>query len=1407
MKPPSQSYERPPIVKAGGGGDHHHLVPPKDNYLPPSPSPKPHYKPPESTYAEGMKTIMAKLSLPEQEFLEHAISGTKGYLPPQEEYKAPGGLKEHHHVVPPTSDYIETMFKYLKDLNAPTKDYLPPQEAHFQPPQESYDAPISDYLSSMHLPRKGYLPPDEKDEQKKPSKYSPPTKDYNEAMAEYFGTLRAPESAYLPPSEPKGVHMKPPASNYENPKAKYMSHMKPPASSYENPQTKYMSQMKPPATSYENPKTKYMSQLHPPDKGYLPPKELTGLLPELASYLSPISEYMASMLPPQKEYSYEERIKPPSKDYLPPQGHDGAKLKPPSREYLTPFRPSSPRRLPLFPPTRGGQGHQQHQQGARRPRPFLTSTVCPPADKDVKCEYVRHQCWSPGVPDQDCPGEGLCCFNGCVNYCLPSISPYHTNFHHIPPHQAYLVPGKENLYLQTSTGAVASGLRSSKRRNEEGDVDTLLPAGYLAPSPMYSLAALETIEISGLPDRPEVSELPPRPEKANMVPPAKDYLPPPGYHLPDDGYDLPTYEGAELSDIQKYLPPSANYQPAGVAGLRIPTEDYLPPTKITHYSPPASAYKVPKSIGVLVPPANEYLPPDEMTKYKPPSEAYQVPGTITQYHPPTADYTHPKGHLKPPTAEYLPPTTTLTPIHYSHGAVGASFRPPTDDYLVPGKENLYLQQPQPTGAPFRPPSKEYIPPSLAVSDPYHQPEKHEGVHLTPPNKKYIEPAAAAPPHPAANYQVPLVPPDQQYVVPGTKIPHHVVTDGAGKPHAVFAPPLNDYQLPLPNLPTDHGPPPKQYSPLVPPVKEYLPPEPHHDGHEEASLAPPHAAVGEHGVFHPPTKEYLPPKTIVSPEGSTFQPPASDYSVPPPVSLHSGHHVDAGGHNLDMTYKPPSKEYLPPPGYKEEQPHQDHPALPAPPHPAEIPHDDLPSLLTITPPNKEYLPPPSNAIEEIGHAIHLTEHHQHHVTAVPPVLLPKPKDKDYHITATINQDGHIEPHHGIVSHNVGPHSINIQITMPEKDKDHHHLPHIGVGPLFRTSKPPSPSPSPHHDVHVEEHVTTVHKDGYHKVMPHMLPHEHHVGYSPVHDVHEEAHVMPHMLPHDQHKGYASPGGPPPSLPQYVPPPLSTTYYKEPKYLNLPPKQYQPSYHRLPAKEYVPTNPLIYEDYPRPSYESKTPEEQNEDLINPMQTLKPPVANFKTPAELNAPIRADGYLPPEKATLRPPDKDYLPPPGRPFVEGEVEDPSIPRPPNPQDIPEEIDDGFVDDTLPTSNRGQQFPALIQKEKEYAKTPPRPAGINDGRLDIVIEDILNSQANPPSEGKEMYIPPKTKFDVPKNFIRPDDLLRAPPPPEIDDPDYDIDEFGTIDVLDANNLPEPPIPEAVPEQVLTSYSEFIVLW
>ena len=46
------------------------------------------------------------------------------------------------------------------------------------------------------------------------------------------------------------------------------------------------------------------------------------------------------------------------------------------------------------------------------------SESCPIPSTQRDCNgKVNHTCWSPGVHDIDCPGHGLCCFDGCSNTC------------------------------------------------------------------------------------------------------------------------------------------------------------------------------------------------------------------------------------------------------------------------------------------------------------------------------------------------------------------------------------------------------------------------------------------------------------------------------------------------------------------------------------------------------------------------------------------------------------------------------------------------------------------------------------------------------------------------------------------------------------------------------------------------------------------------------------------------------------------------------------------------------------------------------------------------------------------------------------------------------------------------------
>ena len=56
---------------------------------------------------------------------------------------------------------------------------------------------------------------------------------------------------------------------------------------------------------------------------------------------------------------------------------------------------------------------------------FIEDPKCPPVTPrtPAQCQGQRSNCWSPGVRDLDCPGSGLCCYDGCANTCVSSSPP------------------------------------------------------------------------------------------------------------------------------------------------------------------------------------------------------------------------------------------------------------------------------------------------------------------------------------------------------------------------------------------------------------------------------------------------------------------------------------------------------------------------------------------------------------------------------------------------------------------------------------------------------------------------------------------------------------------------------------------------------------------------------------------------------------------------------------------------------------------------------------------------------------------------------------------------------------------------------------------------------------------------
>merc|ERR1712209_39733 len=56
---------------------------------------------------------------------------------------------------------------------------------------------------------------------------------------------------------------------------------------------------------------------------------------------------------------------------------------------------------------------------------FISDPVCSTAAprSPSQCRGQLSNCWSPGVRDTDCPGHGLCCYDGCANTCVTERLP------------------------------------------------------------------------------------------------------------------------------------------------------------------------------------------------------------------------------------------------------------------------------------------------------------------------------------------------------------------------------------------------------------------------------------------------------------------------------------------------------------------------------------------------------------------------------------------------------------------------------------------------------------------------------------------------------------------------------------------------------------------------------------------------------------------------------------------------------------------------------------------------------------------------------------------------------------------------------------------------------------------------
>ena len=567
--PPSASYKQPSIsfIAKGetGGGSYSTMSPPSKEY----------YKEAKALdYGAHMQHYQA----PSKDYLppvHHHEEKMKSYQPPSKEYLPPPSV--HHHstpapahmtsYAPPDKSYIpphpSTTIKpsYKEVLTVSQKGYIPPANLAHEAVHKG--TPLPHMSTTYAPPSKEYLPPHPSTTLAPAYKTTPkpnhhlhiPTKEYlppPHHEDHHMTHMAPPEKKYLPPDHM--THISPPEKQYLPPD--HMSHMTPPGKAYIPPD--HVSHMTPPEKNYLPPEhsshaPQHMSHMNPPDKNYLPPDHMSHMSPPEKAYIPP--KHMSSMHPPSHAYDPPEhmyKMHPPEKSYVPP--HHMSHLVPPKESYEKPH-----------------------------------SAVCPhfTLKEKTECHKIHHQCWSPGVPDADCPYNGLCCFDGCNNVCLDPVE-YPPPGYHVPKHNAHLVPGHK--YVPSPRPAHADH-SSFKHRTLHAPSKE-----YLPPTESVYHLVDGPVEYEG--------DLP-----TSYSPPAKEYLPPKVSHS-----DTP------LIDHK----PSAYEKPK--QGYKVPTKEYLPPPP-----PPVHVHEEKHPYASYLPPSKDYVPPPHEIQHHPSYESTSTEGKNNLY--------------------------------------------------------------------------------------------------------------------------------------------------------------------------------------------------------------------------------------------------------------------------------------------------------------------------------------------------------------------------------------------------------------------------------------------------------------------------------------------------------------------------------------------------------------------------------------------------------------------------------------------------------------------------------------------------------------------------------------------------------------------------------------------------------
>jgi len=1417
MNPPSSDYTAPqggfmstilPPSKEYSMDDYMaKLNPPVSQYLQPKEEKIP-MKPPNQEYKAPSVSYM---SVPSKEFsmpMPNQMEGpTKNFDPPMNErhqnvfqpphtaFLAPG---QEHFVLREKGEYeseshsskrISDDFQnsYSEDdtdyknnngrdedilqYDLPNNEYLPPQDAKeklpkysseeillidesvlkYHPPKNEYSSPKKESIVALpiHLPTKNYLPPsyDQID-------YSPPTNKYTYPPEhEKVIGVNLPNKQYLAPLEKSsGTYYNPPKFGYTNPERKLnVEEMLPPKSeflppsndqsksSYDLPDKSYFPpssdvkglKYRPPQKDFEKP-TKLSSGMNyqPPAKEYLPPKEET-----VGVVLNlPEEEYYESNVSSGVKYL------PPKNDYISPKP---LTYKPPTSNYVPPHEKKSGSNI--TPPNKEYDSPDKDSHGDKYQPP--SKEYLEPATELLGEKY------QPPREEHREGGEKL--NPPKAKYLQPQEAARGIKYN--PPNKEYLAP-KENR--RDASYLVPEKEYLPPKEALGGEHYKLPEQEYLPPKEKHQGAIYQVPEKEYLPPReglggehftlPQQEPLHPKEEHkgSSYQVPEKEYLPP-KEGLGGEHYQLPELE---------YLPAKEDHRDAG---YQVPDKEYLPPKESLggeHYKVPENKYLPPKEYQKDTSykvPEKEYLPPKEGLG----GEHYKLPER--DYLPPKED--HQEASYKVPEKEYLPPQEGLGGEHY---------KLPEKNYLPPKKG------PQETV--YQVPEKEYLPPKEGL----------HGEHFRVPEKDYLPPKED---HQEASYQVP----EKEYLPP---------KEGLGGEH--YKPPNSEYLPPkeeqtvltvnadntaykLPNL--LH---PIESQTIIPPnlfprvdtkMQSYQLPN-----HDFLPSSPKLIA----GNFHPPGKEYLPPPDIpaVSNEHST-----KEYLTTTEIA-----------HLHGVNFKPPDTNYLPPP------------VLPS----------VIDSMSKLHPPSKSYIPPKETPINE---------------------KIPLPN-----IGLTINGKPEINSHtvefkesagnsilhteNGGLNSGMFPQSINIHINMPHtehevKESATHHDLHGTHHTSHETHHENHGSLQGTHATHHETHVLSdvpIFNLGYpdkDTLQPHLLDPPKPESLPPTLDpllVTEHQVIMPHLFRYDSREEFLKnfdtlfnqlPGvssletsdkimpnlfvrQQDKNIPPSYKPNLDDTlkYHTQPHQVNspmymptkqiMPKKEYLPVRHYLPPKEYQPTNLNSYMD---PGYDSKLPEY----IKLPDQTLIDHESNLSKingsldedflPAKTLSDVPGVGYLPPVPSnSFLPPSESYQPP----------ADSYLPPPPDPEELEELLNDDFK---IPS--RGPQFPikeefklnneylAPENLKSKYKEPPPRSKN-----QELEAPSVLNSQGVPPTSFEDKYIPPKTKFDVPKNFKRPgeaidilegsdDDLPEPPAPEEIPNIDEDVEQVGELQQI--SELPE----------------------